>query len=48
MYVRAVKRPIEGRITSGRDTSALEPGDTVRVRLASVDAERGWIDFELL
>ncbi|HLX72779.1 MAG TPA: RNB domain-containing ribonuclease [Verrucomicrobiae bacterium] len=42
-YVRLLKMPAEGRIVHGMQ--GLNVGDTVRVRLASVDAARGFIDF---
>jgi len=43
-WVRLLKPPVEGRLTHG--FAGLEVGDKVMVRLASVDIERGYIDFE--
>jgi exoribonuclease-2 len=43
-YVRLLKIPVEGRVVRG--TQGIDVGDTVRVRLASVDAAKGFIDFE--
>jgi exoribonuclease-2 len=42
-YVRLLKMPAEGRVVHGMQ--GLHVGDTVRVRLASVDASKGFIDF---
>lgn len=42
-YVRLVNPPVEGRVVRGGD--GLDVGDTVRVTLASVDVERGFVDF---
>jgi exoribonuclease-2 len=42
-YVRLLSPPIEGRVVRGE--RGLEVGDTVRVTLTRVDAERGYIDF---
>ena len=43
-YARLLKMPAEGRIVRG--TQGLNVGDNVRVRLASVDVNQGFIDFE--
>jgi exoribonuclease R len=43
-YVRLLRPPVEGRVVRG--VSGLDVGDTIRVRLLSVDAQRGYIDFE--
>jgi exoribonuclease R len=43
-YVRLLRPPVEGRVVRG--TGGLDVGDTIRVRLLSVDARRGYIDFE--
>lgn len=43
-YVRLSKPPIEGRVTGG--FHGIDVGDKVRVRLASVDVNKGFIDFE--
>ena len=42
-YVRLLKFPAEGRVI--RDTQGIDVGDTVRVRLTSVDVAKGFIDF---
>ena len=42
-YVRLLSPAIEGRVVSGE--RGLEVGDTVRVTLTRIDAERGYIDF---
>ncbi|MBI3401547.1 MAG: RNB domain-containing ribonuclease [Acidobacteria bacterium] len=42
-YVRVATPPIEGRLMRGEH--GLDVGDRVRVRLASVDVDRGYIDF---
>jgi VacB/RNase II family 3'-5' exoribonuclease len=42
-YVRISTPPIEGRVMRG--DRGLDVGDRVRVRLAGVDVERGFIDF---
>ena len=42
-YVRLLSPAVEGRVTAGE--RGLEVGDTVRVMLAAVNAERGFIDF---
>ena len=43
-YVRLLKLPVEGRVVRG--TQGIDVGDKVRVRLASVDVAKGFIDFE--
>jgi len=43
-YVRLLKLPAEGRVVRG--TRGIDVGDKVRVRLASVDVAKGFIDFE--
>ncbi len=43
-YVRLLKFPAEGRVVRG--AHGLDVGDTVRVRLTSVDVAKGFIDFE--
>jgi VacB/RNase II family 3'-5' exoribonuclease len=43
-YVRLLRPPVEGRVVRG--AGGLDVGDTIRVRLLSVDARRGYIDFE--
>ncbi|MGI9078536.1 MAG: RNB domain-containing ribonuclease [Gemmatimonadaceae bacterium] len=43
-YVRLLNPPVEGRLLRGGHN--LDVGDTVRVRLAAADPERGYIDFE--
>lgn len=42
-WVRTCRYPIEGRLTRGHED--LDVGDRVRVKLVSVDVERGFIDF---
>lgn len=42
-WVRIFRPPIEGKLVRGRE--GLDIGDRVRVRLAGVDVERGYIDF---
>lgn len=42
-YVRLLKLPAEGRVVHG--AQGLHVGDTVRVRLASVEVSKGFIDF---
>ena len=42
-WVRTCRHPVEGRLTRGHED--LDVGDRVRVRLVSVDVERGFIDF---
>ena len=42
-WVRVRKPPIEGRVVRGE--RGLDVGDRVRVELAGVDVERGFIDF---
>jgi ribonuclease R len=43
-YVRLLRPPVEGRLVRGGE--GLDVGVTVRVHLARVDFERGYIDFE--
>lgn len=43
-YVRLLKFPAEGRVTRG--TQGIDVGDKVRIRLISVEIEKGFIDFE--
>jgi exoribonuclease-2 len=43
-YVRLLTFPAEGRVT--RNASGIDVGDKVRVRLISVDVDKGFIDFE--
>ena len=43
-YVRLLKFPAEGMVVRG--AHGLDVGDTVRVRLTSVDVAKGFIDFE--
>jgi exoribonuclease II len=42
-WVRALKPPVEGKLVKGE--SGLKVGDQVRVQLAGVNVERGFIDF---
>ena len=42
-YVRLLSPAVEGRVVAG--ARGLQVGDTVRVTLTRVDAERGFIDF---
>src|SRR6266404_4644686 len=43
-YVRLSKFPAEGRVIQG--AQGIDVGDSVRVRLASVDIDKGFIDFQ--
>ena len=43
-YVRLLKFPAEGMVVRG--ARGIDVGDTVRVRLASVNVAKGFIDFE--
>ena len=43
-YVRLLRPAVEGRLIAG--TEGVDVGVTLRVRLARVDVERGYIDFE--
>jgi VacB/RNase II family 3'-5' exoribonuclease len=43
-WVRLLAPPVDGRLAKGFE--GADVGDRVRVRLASVDVERGFIDFE--
>jgi exoribonuclease-2 len=45
-FARLLKVPAEGRIVRGQ--SGLDVGDRIRARLSSVDANRGFIDLELV
>lgn len=42
-FVKLIAPPVEGKVVEG--ASGLDVGDHVRVRLLSVDARRGFIDF---
>jgi exoribonuclease-2 len=42
-WARIIRPPVEGKIVHGAE--GLEVGDKVRVKLASTDVERGFIDF---
>ena len=42
-WVRVLKPPVEGKLVSGQN--ALKVGDKIRVRLAGLNVERGFIDF---
>jgi VacB/RNase II family 3'-5' exoribonuclease len=42
-FVKLVAPPVEGKVVEG--ASGLDVGDRIRVRLLSVDARRGFIDF---
>ncbi len=42
-WVRLLKMPVEGRLVHGFE--GIDVGDRIRVRLISVDVERGYIDF---
>jgi exoribonuclease-2 len=43
-YVRLLGFPAEGRVIRG--AQGLEVGDKVKVRLVSVEGDKGFIDFE--
>lgn len=43
-WVRLIELPVEGRVEKG--AKGLDVGDRTRVRLLSVDVDRGFIDFE--
>ena len=43
-FVRVATPPIEGKLVRGE--RGLDVGDRLRVRLADVDIDRGFIDFE--
>ena len=45
-YVRLLKFPAEGRVV--RNMQGIDVGDRVQVRLASVEVDKGFIDFERL
>lgn len=42
-WARLISMPVEGRLTRG--TKGLDVGDRIRVKLVSVNVERGYIDF---
>ncbi len=42
-WIRLLKPPVEGKLVQG--AQGLDVGDTIRVKLISVNIERGWIDF---
>ena len=42
-YVRLLTFPTEGRVVQG--AQGIDVGDRVRVRLESVDVQKGFIDF---
>ena len=42
-YARLINPPVEGRVVSGAE--GLDVGDTVRLKLVSVDPLKGFIDF---
>jgi exoribonuclease-2 len=46
MWVRLLHPPVEGKLVS--EAKHLDVGHRVRVRLESVNPERGFIDFELI
>jgi exoribonuclease-2 len=43
VYVRLLSPPAEGRVVRGEE--GLDVGDSVRVRLLSVEPTQGFIDF---
>ena len=43
-FVRVSAPPIEGKLVKGE--SGLDVGERIRVELAAVDVDRGFIDFE--
>jgi exoribonuclease-2 len=43
-YVRIFNPPVEGRVVRGE--RGMDVGEKVRVRLAGIDVEQGFIDFE--
>ena len=43
-WVRLLQMPVEGKLVNGFD--GLDVGDRVRVRLISIDVERGFINFQ--
>jgi exoribonuclease-2 len=45
-WARVLDPPVEGRVARGAD--GMDVGDPVRLKLLSVDPERGFIDFERL
>ena len=42
-WVRLLKPPAEGKLVSGQ--KGVEVGDQIKVQLASLNIERGFIDF---
>ncbi len=42
-WIRLLKPPVEGKLVQG--AQGLDVGDTIRVKLISVNIDRGWIDF---
>ena len=42
-WVRLLKPPVEGKLTSGHE--GVDVGDQIKVRLVSLNIERGFIDF---
>ena len=42
-WIRLIKPPVEGKVVQG--AHGLDVGDTVRVKLISVNVEQGFIDF---
>ena len=44
-YARLLKFPAEGRIIQG--SQGIDVGDKLKVRLRSVNVEKGFIDFEV-
>src|SRR5208283_956169 len=42
-WVRLLKPPVEGRLTAGY--KGVEVGDQIKIRLTSLNIERGFIDF---
>jgi exoribonuclease-2 len=43
-FVRVATPPIEGKLVAGE--RGLDVGERIRVELAAVDIDRGFIDFE--
>jgi len=44
-YVRVLGSPVEGMLARGM-VPGIDVGDRLRVKLARVDVQRGFIDFE--